>query len=49
MAFLGTFIKYVIELVILAALGVGGIFLGRSLRMKKDAKTAAEASGSAKE
>lgn len=49
MAFLGTFLKYVIELVILAALGLGGILLGRNLRMKKDAKTAAEASGSTKE
>lgn len=41
MAFLGSFLQYVITLVILAALGVAGIFLGKTLRMKKDAKAAA--------
>lgn len=40
-AFLGSFLQYFIILVILAALGVGGIFLGRFLRKKKDAKDAA--------
>ena len=45
MAFFGSFLQYVIILVILAALGVGGIFLGRFLRRKKDAKNAAAAPG----
>lgn len=39
--FVGTFLRYLVILVILAAIGVGGIFTGRSLRAKKDAKLAA--------
>lgn len=42
MAFIGSFIQYAITFIILAALGVGGIFLGKFLRNKKDAKEAAK-------
>ncbi len=41
MAFLGCLIEYVGKMIILAALAVGGIFLGRFLRKKKDAKNVA--------
>ncbi len=40
-AFFGSFLQYLIIFVILAALGVAGIFLGKTLRKKKDAKDAA--------
>ncbi|MFP3152994.1 vanadium nitrogenase [Lachnospiraceae bacterium ZAX-1] len=43
MAFLGSFIEYIIRFVILAAVAVGGLFLGKFLRVKKDAKEAAVA------
>lgn len=46
MAFLGSFIQYVVILIILAAIAVGGVFLGKYLRNKKDAK---EASSETKE
>lgn len=45
MAFLGSFIQYVIILVILAAIAAGGLFLGKYLRVRKDAKDAAAGSG----
>lgn len=38
MAFLGSFIQYVVILIILAAVAVGGIFTGKALRKRKDAK-----------
>lgn len=38
MAFLASFIEYLVKLVILAALAVGGIFIGKTLRAKKDQK-----------
>lgn len=41
MAFLATFIQYLVILVLLAALAVAGVFLGKFLRNKKDAKAAA--------
>lgn len=41
MAFIASFLQYFIILVILAALAVGGVFLGKYLRAKKDAKEAA--------
>lgn len=44
-AFLGSFLQYLIILVILAALGVAGIFLGKTLRKKKDAKDAVSQAG----
>ena len=42
-AILGSFLQYVIVMVILAAVGVGGVFAGKKLRERKDAKMAAEA------
>ncbi len=42
-AFLGSFLQYVIVMVILAAVAVGGVFAGKKLRERKDAKLAAEA------
>lgn len=38
--FLASFIQYVVIFIILAALGVGGVFLGKYLRTRKDAKEA---------
>lgn len=40
MAFIASFLQYLITLVILAAIGVAGIFVGKALRVRKDAKTA---------
>lgn len=40
MAFLGSFMQYAVVLVILAAIAVGGVFLGKFLRTSKDAKGA---------
>ena len=42
-AILGSFLQYVIVMVILAAVGVGGVFAGKKLRERMDAKMAAEA------
>lgn len=42
MAFLACFAEYAIKFIILAALGVGGVFLGKFLRNKKDAKASNE-------
>ena len=44
MAFLGTLIQYVVIFIVLAAIGVGGVFFGKFLRSKKNEKAAAEAS-----
>ena len=43
MAFLASFLQYAIIMVILAAIAVAGVFAGKALRARKDAKTAAEA------
>lgn len=43
MAFLASFIQYVVIMVILAALAVAGVFAGKKLRINKDAKDAAAA------
>ena len=43
MAFLASFLQYAIIMVILAAIAVAGVFAGKVLRARKDAKTAAEA------
>lgn len=40
-AFLGSFIQYLLSMVILGAVGVAGVFAGKKLRERKDAKTAA--------
>ena len=44
MAFLETLIQYVVILIVLAAIGIGGIFFGKFLRSKKNEKIATEAS-----
>lgn len=41
-AFVMSFLKYFVELLILAAVGIAGIFAGKALRKRKDAKMAAE-------
>ena len=43
MSFLASFIQYLIIMVILAAIGVAGVFLGIKLRKNKDAKSPVEA------
>lgn len=43
MAFLGSFLQYVIILIVLAAIAGLGIFAGKKLRDRKDKKSAAEA------
>lgn len=40
MAFLASFLQYAIIMVILAAIAVAGVFAGKALRARKDAKTA---------
>ena len=35
---LSSFLTYVIEMIILAALAIAGIFVGKNIRQKKDAK-----------
>lgn len=42
MAFLLVFLKYLIIFVLLVAVGIGGIFAGKALRKRKNAKLAAE-------
>lgn len=42
MAFLGSFVQYIVILLILAAIAVGGVFFGKYLRNKKDAKEASD-------
>lgn len=41
MAFLGSFLQYVIIMLILVAVAVAGVFTGKKLRDNKDAKKAA--------
>lgn len=38
MAFLASFIQYIVIFLILAAIAVGGIFFGRFLRKRKNTK-----------
>lgn len=45
MAFLATFLEYLVIFVILAGLAVAGFMVGKKLRTNKDAKLAAEANG----
>lgn len=40
MAVVGVFLKYVIIMLILAAIGIAGVFAGKKLRERKDAKQA---------
>jgi len=40
MAFLGSLLEYVVKMVILAIVAVAGVFLGKFLRKRKDAKSA---------
>ena len=40
-AFLGSFLQYLIVMIILAAIGIAGAVVGKKLRERKDAKTAA--------
>ena len=40
-AILGSFLQYLIIMILLAAIGVAGVFAGKKLRERKDAKTAA--------
>lgn len=42
-AILGSFLQYLIIMILLAAVGVAGALVGKKLRERKDAKTAAEA------
>ena len=38
MVFIGSFLQYLIIFVILAAIAVAGVFAGKALRARKDAK-----------
>ena len=40
-AFLGSLLQYLIVMILLAAIGVSGAVVGKKLRERKDAKTAA--------
>lgn len=40
MAFLGSFLQYLIEMILLAVIAVLGVFAGKKLRDRKDAKLA---------
>ena len=42
-AILGSFLQYLIIMILLAAIGVAGAVVGKKLRERKDAKTTAEA------
>ena len=42
MAFLASFVKYLIEMIILAAIGVAGALVGIKLRKNKNAKEEAK-------
>lgn len=42
MPLVDSFLQYIVVFVILAAVAVGGVFLGKILRSRKDTKTAAE-------
>ena len=49
MAFLGSLLQYVVTLIIMAVIGFAGAMAGRALRIRKDAKTAAETGTETKE
>ena len=38
-AFVASFIEFVVKMIVLVAVAIGGVFLGKFLRGKKDAKT----------
>ncbi|MEG0963219.1 MAG: vanadium nitrogenase [Lachnospiraceae bacterium] len=40
MAFLASLIQYVVVFIIMTGVACGGVFLGRTLRIQKDKKTA---------
>lgn len=40
--FLSSLLQYAVKFVLFAAVAVAGIFIGKALRSRKDAKTAAE-------
>ena len=42
MAFLNSFVEYFITMVVMAAIAVAGVFAGKKLRDRKDAKKAEE-------
>lgn len=47
MAFLGSFLQYLIIFIILVAIAILGVLVGRALRKRKDAKEAAAATATA--
>lgn len=49
MGILTSFIQYVVIMVIIAALAVAGIFIGKALRKRSDEKKSAENAGNAVE
>ena len=49
MAFLGSFLQYLIIMIILVAIAVAGFMVGKALRKRKDAKDARLAEASASE
>ena len=49
MGILTSFVQYVVIMVILAALAVAGIFIGKALRKRSDEKKSAENAGNAVE
>ena len=48
MAFLASFLQYFVIMILLAAIAVAGVFVGKKLRDRKDAKAAAEANDAEK-
>ena len=40
-AFLGSFLQYLIVMILLAAIGIAGAIVGKKMRERKDAKDAA--------
>lgn len=40
-AFLGSFLQYLIVMILLAAIGIAGAIVGKKMRERKDAKEAA--------
>ncbi len=48
-AIIGSFLQYLLIMVILAVIGILGVFAGKKLRENKDAKAAAMASGEKQE
>ena len=48
-AIIGSFLQYLIIMILLAAVGILGAFAGKKLRDNKDAKTAAMSAGEKQE